>query len=94
MPTVPSIDVTPLYALAGAGDVAVNVLRKRAAELSAQARTLQVQARALPTRVQELPAFVQELPTELQANLTRRSSRSCPRRPPRRRGRSGPPRRS
>jgi len=44
MPTVPQIDVTPLYALAGAGEVAITALRKRTADLQEQASSLRVRA--------------------------------------------------
>ena len=47
MPAVPSLDTKPLYALAGAGDAAVNALRTRVV--------------ALPALVQVLPAQVKEL---------------------------------
>ena len=47
MPAVPTLDSKPLYALAGAGDAAVNALRTRVV--------------ALPALVQVLPAQVKEL---------------------------------
>jgi hypothetical protein len=86
MPTVPSLDVTPLYALAGAGDVAVTTLRKRAADLQASARSLPTRVLELPTGIQSgltrravevqerlrtLPIRVQEFPTRVQTLPTR-----------------------
>lgn len=77
MPTVPSLDVTPLYALAGAGDLAVVELRKRAGELQAQVRTLPNAVRELPA---ELPGALSDVQTSLirQAAVVQQRVRSLP----------------
>jgi hypothetical protein len=38
MPTVPTIDTKPLYAIAGVGDLAVETLRTQAKEIPARAQ--------------------------------------------------------
>jgi hypothetical protein len=67
MPSVPTIDTKPLYAIAGAGDFAVETLRARAT-------VLQTQVKHLPSRAQtrrvEVTKQAQSLPTELRKQVT------------------------
>jgi hypothetical protein len=88
--TIPSItvfDPKPLYALAGAGDLAVERFRALVAEFPTQVKELRKQAEDFPARAQSLPvelrkqaedfpARAQSLPVELRKQAEEFSSKA------------------
>jgi hypothetical protein len=77
IPSTPTLDVKPLYALAGAGDLAVAEVRKRAIEFQGQVRTLPASLRELQA---ELPTSLSEVPATLakQAAVVQQRVRTLP----------------